>query len=67
MLTMVAVTGDPFNGQSFDGVGESNVLSVCRSDDGICNRGPSSGSGGHISYGSSAQEAATFIEGIAGL
>ena len=70
-LPKVVVFGDPYNGQAVGSIPSSKVDEICASGDSIC-RGTSSGSPGtvgtgHLSYGSDAGIAATFVVQHSGL
>jgi len=67
-VAATVVFGDPFNGRSVGSVPANRQLSLCASGDTIC-RTPSGGASGtgHLSYGSDAQTAASFIESTTGV
>ncbi|GAB7360523.1 hypothetical protein MBLNU230_g8472t1 [Neophaeotheca triangularis] len=60
-IAAAVLFGDPLNGQAVGSVPRGNIKQICGSTDSICSRGGSTTSGGHLSYGSNAQEAARFI------
>jgi cutinase len=66
-VAAVALFGDPLNGEAVQGVDKSKVDEVCGSSEFICDHGPTSGSGSHLSYGSDAAAAAKFIISATGL
>lgn len=67
-VAATVVFGDPFNGRSVGSVPANRQLSLCAPGDAIC-RTPSGGASGtgHLSYGSDAQTAASFIESTTGV
>ena len=62
-VAAVVVFGDPLNGTPFKGVDKTSALEVCGSSDFLCDRAGSDlrVNGSHLSYTSSAKEAAAWI------
>lgn len=62
-VAAVIVFGDPMNGMSFKGVDKSKALEVCGSSDFLCDRAGSDlkVNGSHLSYTSSATQAAAWV------
>ena len=64
----IAAFGDPFNGQSFQGVDSSKVVRYCGSTDTVCDTsGTTQGSGSHLSYSGNTAEAASRLATIVGV
>jgi cutinase len=60
--------GDPLKRQGISGLGTDKVKEFCGTSDQICGGGGDGGAtGSHLSYGSSAEAAATFVIKAAGL